>query len=581
MILPGYFPAYGQTWMSGLNVINMEQEIRFGIMCNGMAFPAWQAEAIQRLLALEKVSCGLVIQEDVPPAGKEFRLRHLFWYAYQRLSGKFSRSTRPVDLAGKLEAIPLIRCPVQRSSASSMHFADTDTERIGKAGLHFILRFGPGTLRGKILEAATFGIWSFHHGDVETYGGVPQCFWEIYRDDKITGAALLKLTDGSDAEVVLKEGFVKTRYSYARNRDQLHRETRRWPALLCAEILHGHTDRFHASPPVTKSRINQLPRNVQVMAFILKLVYFRLREASRNIFFTDYWNIGVAKAPISAFLGDDKPEVDWYPLRSRNRFLADPFGLPDDHDKGKLHIFYETYPYTEARGKLDYMTYEGSFGVEQKLIKEDFHLSYPYPLRHNGEYYLVPESYEANRVFMYRAVDFPLSWESSHILLDGYAGIDNTILKHEDTYWMFTTDKHDGFRHNLMLFYAEDLLGKWKPHPGNPVKTDIRSARPAGTPFRHNEDLYRPSMDYAEKIEGRIYINKIITLSKTAYAEIPVKIIDPYTDTRFSDKIHTLCDAGEYTILDGGREAFIFGSVYFILRGIVLTIRKLRQKLRR
>ena len=566
--------------MCGLNVIKMEKEISFGIMCSGTIFPAWQADAIQRLLALEKVSCGMVILEEGPPAGSEFRLRHLFWYAYENFSGRFSSSSKLVELAGKLESVPVIRCPVQTSSASSRHFRDTDTERIREARLHFILRFGPGSVRGKILEAATFGIWSFHHGDVQKYMGGPQCFWEIYRDDKITGAALLKLADGTDAGVVLKEGFLKTRYSYARNRDQLHRETCRWPALLCADIQHGHTDRFLAAPSLAKAPVHQLPRNRHIMAFALKLVYFRLREASRNIFFTDYWNIGVAKAPISAFLGDYKPEVDWYPLRSRNRFLADPFGLPDDHDKKKLHIFYETYPYKEARGKLDYIAYEGSFGDEQKLIKEDFHLSYPYPLRHNGEYYLVPESYEANRVFMYRAVDFPLSWERSHILLDGYAGIDNTIFKHGDTYWMFTTDRHNGFRHNLMLFYAEDLLGEWMPHPGNPVKTDIRSARPAGTPFQHNGDLYRPSMDYAEKIEGRIYINKIITLSKTAYEEIPVKIIDPYTDTPFSDKIHTLCEAGEYTILDGGREAFIFGSVYFILRGLVLVIRKLRRKLR-
>jgi hypothetical protein len=179
---------------------------------------------------------------------------------------------------------------------------------------------------------------------------------------------------------------------------------------------------------------------------------------------------------------------------------------------------------------------------------------------------------------MYKAVDFPLSWEKSHILLDGFAGIDSTIIEHDNTYWLFTTDKKDGFRYNLKLFYAEDLLAKWIPHPMNPVKTDIRSARPAGTPFRHKGVWYRPSMDYAEKIEGRIYINQVMKLSKTEYEEIPVKIIDPYSDTRFSDKIHTLCDAGEFTIVDGGKEAFIFGSVYFMLHKVILVINKLKAK---
>jgi hypothetical protein len=87
-------------------------------------------------------------------------------------------------------------------------------------------------------------------------------------------------------------------------------------------------------------------------------------------------------------------------------------------------------------------------------------------------------------------------------------------------------------------------------------------------------------MDYAEKIEGRIFINKVLKLSKTEYEEIQVKIIDPYTDTRFSDKIHTLCDAGEYTIIDGGKEAFIFGSVYFILHKVIVIIKKLKAKIK-
>jgi hypothetical protein len=244
-----------------------------------------------------------------------------------------------------------------------------------------------------------------------------------------------------------------------------------------------------------------------------------------------------------------------------------------------LHIFYETYPFTDARGKLDYIQYKGSFGPEQKLIKEPFHLSYPYPIKHMGQYYLVPESYEANQVFMYKAKDFPLIWEKSHVLMEGFPGIDNTIIEHDGMYWMFTTDRRDGFRHNLKLYYAEDLFGEWISHPKNPVKTDIRSARPAGTPFRYQGDWYRPSMDYAEKIEGRIYINKVLKLSQTDYDEINVRIIDPYTDNRFSDKIHTLCEAGDYTIIDGGKEAFIFGSIYFLLHKVILVIRKCKAKL--
>jgi len=556
------------------------QEIRFGVMCRGTVFPAWQADAIKRLLSLEKVSCGLLIFDDNPPALGKRNLKHLLWYAYSSLSKKLSRSSRKVDLTKQFEAIPSIFCQTDKSKHLSQHLVDKDIQRIREADLHFILKFGFGIIRGEILDAARYGVWSFHHDDEQTYRGGPPAFWEIYNDDKITGAILQMLTDKLDAGVILKKGFVKTKYSYARNRDQILKETSRWPALLCIDILNGQTDKFHAKPGGTKAQVYHHPRNCQLLVFLFKLIYFNLREVSRSVFFTDYWNIGVVKAPISAFLDEEKPEVDWYPMRSRNRFLADPFCLVDETDKHRLHIFYETYPFIEAKGKLDYVLYEQSFGPEQELIKEPFHLSYPYPIKENGEYYLVPEAYESNSVFMYKAVDFPLSWEKSHVLMEGFAGIDNTIIKHEDTYWMFTTDRKDGFRHNLKLFYAEDIFSEWVPHPKNPVKTDIRSARPAGTPFFYQGDWYRPSMDYAEKIEGRIFINKVLKLSKTEYEEIQVKIIDPYTDTRFSDKIHTLCDAGDYTIIDGGKEAFIFGSVYFILHKVILIIKKLKAKIK-
>ena len=556
------------------------QEIRFGIMCRGTVFPAWQADSINKLLSLGNVSCKLLMVEENFQANEKKKLKYLLWYAFNSFSNKRFRSNRQADKSKVLETVPTLICQTDTSEKKIQHLKDQDIEKIKEAKLDFILKFGFGKIGGKILEAANYGIWSFFHDDKQLYRGGPPAFWEIYKDDKVTGAILERLTDKLDAGVVLKKGFVKTKYSYARNRDQIYKETSRWPALLCMDILNGHTDQFHADPDETKAPIYQHPRNWQLMAFLLKSFYYNLREASRSFFFTDYWNIGVVKAPISSFLDEEKPKADWYPLRSRNRFLADPFCLVDETNKHRLHIFYETYPYNKARGKLDYILYEHSFGPEQKLIKEPFHLSYPYPIKHNGDYYLIPEAFESNSVFMYKAIDFPLSWEKSHVLMDGFAGIDNTIIKHEGKYWMFTTDRRDGFRHNLKLFYAEDLFSEWVPHPKNPVKTDIRSARPAGTPFMHQGNWYRPSMDYAEKIEGRIFINKVLKLSETEYEEIPVKVIDPYTDTRFSDKIHTLCDAGEYTIIDGGKEAFIFGSVYFILHKVIRIVKILMAKIR-
>jgi len=115
------------------------QEIRFGVMCRGTVFPAWQADAIKRLLSLEKVSCGLLIFDDNPPALGKRNLKHLLWYAYSSLSKKLSRSSRKVDLTKQFEAIPSIFCQTDKSKHLSQHLVDKDIQRIREADLHFIL----------------------------------------------------------------------------------------------------------------------------------------------------------------------------------------------------------------------------------------------------------------------------------------------------------------------------------------------------------------------------------------------------------------------------------------------------------
>ena len=51
---------------------------------------------------------------------------------------------------------------------------------------------------------------------------------------------------------------------------------------------------------------------------------------------------------------------------------------------------------------------------------------------------------------------------------------------------------------------ADTLLGDWKPHRRNPVKTDVRSARPAGRLFRAGrQSLYRPGADLRAALRRR------------------------------------------------------------------------------
>ena len=116
------------------------------------------------------------------------------------------------------------------------------------------------------------------------------------------------------------------------------------------------------------------------------------------------------------------------------------------------------------------------------------------------------------------------------------------------------------------MYYAREIFGPYTAHQANPVKTDIRSSRPAGTPFYHNGYLYRPAQDCSVTYGGSIIINKINKLSPHEFDESVVKIIEPFKDTIYNKGIHTIAYAGDYTLVDGKRFTFIYDNYKFQLR---------------
>ena len=84
-----YYRVACEDIMRPMNDSSKEpRKVRFGIMCNGTSFQAWQAACLGRLLALENVEPALLIVDDEPSdygglAGyvrKLRNLRNLFWY---------------------------------------------------------------------------------------------------------------------------------------------------------------------------------------------------------------------------------------------------------------------------------------------------------------------------------------------------------------------------------------------------------------------------------------------------------------------------------------------------------------------
>ena len=98
---------------------------------------------------------------------------------------------------------------------------------------------------------------------------------------------------------------------------------------------------------------------------------------------------------------------------------------------------------------------------------------------------------------------------------------DTVILFHAHKCWLFTSiEPTTGYRYdNLHLFFSDSLLGKWQPHPLNPVVTDAARARAAGRIFEDRGVLIRPGQECSGGYGRAILFNQIEALDESRYQE--------------------------------------------------------------
>jgi hypothetical protein len=171
-------------------------------------------------------------------------------------------------------------------------------------------------------------------------------------------------------------------------------------------------------------------------------------------------------------------------------YVADPFMLKVQET---WCLFFEVMNWRANKGEIGLATsIDGrAWTYRQIVLAEPFHLSYPYVFAWDGAYYMVPESFQAGAVRLYRARRFPEEWALVGTLLEGPYLVDASLLHHAAHWWLFTEtnpDKHD----TLRLYYARDLEGPWIEHPKSPlVQGNPHTARPAGRVLSVKDRLVR------------------------------------------------------------------------------------------
>ncbi len=233
------------------------------------------------------------------------------------------------------------------------------------------------------------------------------------------------------------------------------------------------------------------------------------------------WSIGIYEGSTPFNLTD--PEEIHNPVLTGKdvddidaTFVADPFMLIKN---GEYTMFFEVLNRKTNQGDIGYAeSKDGKHWDYRKIIiDENFHLSYPYVFEWDNNYYLIPESGQDFSVRLYRATSFPEKWEYIGNLLSGYSYKDPSIFYYKDKWWLFVTD---GTSNVLNLYYSEDLLTGWVPHPMNPiVKLDKKSSRLGGRVLIDKDKLYRFAQDGSLSYGKQLLAFQITELTEKAYKE--------------------------------------------------------------
>jgi hypothetical protein len=219
---------------------------------------------------------------------------------------------------------------------------------------------------------------------------------------------------------------------------------------------------------------------------------------------------------------DDIPLKKGFSIKDPNcSGVADPFLIKKENI---YYLFFE-YEYHKHLNKGADIAYAISkngldWQFEKKIITERFHQSFPYVFKESETYYMIPESYQSNKVILYKASVFPSDWIKDTVLYEGKPLVDTIFVKKDGYFFWFTTDVDTN---ELLLFYSNGLKDKWKKHPSSPITKSLRKSRNAGPILSENNKTYRVSQDCEESYGSGINIYEIETLSIDFYKEKMVK----------------------------------------------------------
>lgn len=515
-------------------------KLKIAILTDSAQIPAW---AFEMLLRIQEDGYGEIVLNIVNQKPKSSGKPSPFFYRlYRAIDRRLFKDSHDAFASNNIRDFPHWKVTEITIQPTQKKFTDTfstpDIELIQSYKLDIIIRLGFRILKGEILQVPKFGVWSFHHGDNRVNRGGPPCFWEVMKGEKTSGSVLQVLTEKLDDGKVIYRSWSQTdSLSVQRNANNVFwkslyfvpREIKNL-ALLGGEKWLASKEILQDGPGKYNPPIYRPPGNFEMMALAWQLFsrnLFRKRNEKR---FPAHWEIGSLEF---------SEQEEWSVLKEKQiRIFDNPFPekfywadlFPVDY-KGNTYVFFEEFDKGKQKGHISGAKLkDGKLTEKAVILEENWHLSFPFVYQEGNDFYLIPESAEAGKLYLYKSTNFPFSWEKASVIFEGEA-FDPVLWKSDDKYWLFVNQKpHPACSSfdELYLYWSENLEKPvWHAHPSNPIVSDVRDSRPAGRLFSKGGKLYRPAQDSGVRYGHQICINEVVQLSETAYEEKKVFTLGP------------------------------------------------------
>ncbi len=540
--------------------------LRVGLLIDSFYMYRWIHKIITDIRNSSIADVVLVIKDDAFDGKREYLVQKMwvqrkYWLykAYTKLDAWMFKvqpdAFERVNIQELVTDCPTISVNPLLKKYSD-YFSQEDVQTILEHQLDVALRFGFRILKGDVLRIAKYGIWSYHHGDNLVNRGGPPGFWEVMEKHSVTGSILQILTEDLDRGKVIYRSYSPThKRSVKRNKNNYYWQSTAFVIRKLKDLYENgpsslEDDPHNASYHAYSHRLYRNPANKEFLPILFKFCIRTLCGKLGELFSKKQWFLAYNFKPVDEI--DDTFYRFKHILPPKDRYWADPFPVKNN---GKYLLFIEEYSYKNKKGHISLleMGEDGKYEKPIKILEKPYHLSYPFIFGWCGDYYMIPETSQNKTIELYRCVSFPMEWQLEKILMNEIRAVDTTLVEIDDFWWMFVNIGVEGTIRpldELHLFFSDSPLGQWKAHRQNPVKSDCRSARPAGRLFRWNGDLYRPSQDCSVDYGCAISINKVDVLSSEYYRETEVsRILPKWKRGLFAT--HTLNHAGALTVMDG------------------------------